>query len=634
MIKPGPPILSVLRHLDIDELGPAVRQESRARQHHLPPISVYRWWARRTETVTGAVIDAVNEDLPGRLLIADPFAGGGVIALAALMRGHQIYAQDVNPWAARSLATMLDLPAPDQLEAAGDRLRIAAEEVLDRAYVTTFSDGTPAAVAHTMRVATAVCPDCRGRMRLFPTALVSLLSRVDTGGERGYVACRAGHLNLASATKSSRCKTCHKLVHPADFYTAGRRAICAGCGWTGRLTELAKGGFRWDVVLVERVAGSRREIAPPNRAEIAAAAPTAWLPRRSLPAIAAGKETSVLINHGMAYWHDLFPARQRVIIETLLGACRKAAKGAPAVVAALQAAVIGSTEMAGYTSRWDARYLKAYEAVSNHRFSFTTLAVEPNVFGINGVGRGTVERRLEHMTKAVVWLEEHLGHRPVVQGPMAASGLRTALAQGADARVVWGSSARLCAQAGSVDAVVTDPAYHDDVQYQELSDLFRAWAGEPTGAIEGDAVVRRGDAKSTEAYRMVLTEVFTEMRRALRPNGHLILSYANRKPVAWVAVFRALDDAGFRAVGYEIVHSENETDHSKSGRRACNLDVLLDLVPAGKQGLRRYSPSGEPDGDEEAYCRIVGTQALEVGRLAPGWEMSFKDKLDSSPFLS
>src|SRR5687768_17571042 len=110
-------IRSPLRHLDLRTLRHAVRQESRARQHCLPPISVYRWWARRTEAVTAAIVEAVGADRPGRLTIADPFAGGGVIALATLLRGHRVYAQDVNAWAARGLATMLDLPAPDELAA-------------------------------------------------------------------------------------------------------------------------------------------------------------------------------------------------------------------------------------------------------------------------------------------------------------------------------------------------------------------------------------------------------------------------------------------------------------------------------------------------------------------------------------
>src|SRR5687767_11114571 len=42
----APAIRSVLRHLDVAGLQAGTRQESRSRQRHLPPISVYRWWAR------------------------------------------------------------------------------------------------------------------------------------------------------------------------------------------------------------------------------------------------------------------------------------------------------------------------------------------------------------------------------------------------------------------------------------------------------------------------------------------------------------------------------------------------------------------------------------------------------------
>ena len=165
---------SVLRHLDVGTVGEASQQESRARQRHLPPISVYRWWARRTESVTGALIDAVSADTPGKLLIADPFSGGGVIALAALLRGHRVYAQDVNPWAARSLATMLRLPAPQALDEAAEKLHERNAALLADAYSTVMSDGTPGTVSHTIRVATASCPGCDQPLYLFPGGLVSL----------------------------------------------------------------------------------------------------------------------------------------------------------------------------------------------------------------------------------------------------------------------------------------------------------------------------------------------------------------------------------------------------------------------------------------------------------------------------
>ena len=629
-------IRSVLRHLDVEELNAAARQESRSRQLHLRPISAYRWWARRTETVSGAVIDAVSADLPGGLLIADPFAGGGVIALAALLRGHRVYAQDVNPWAARSLSTMLGLPAHEDLAAAADRLHSSVEQVLNRAYGTSFADGSPAEIAHTMRVATAPCPGCGKQLRLFPTALVSMLNRVDSGGDTGYVACPAGHIGLASVLAPTRCRTCRRPVRPTERYTSGRRGRCVECGWHGCLSELAGAtGFAWEIVLVERVGPERCEIGLPSADEIAAACPSAWVPSRQLPPIDPGMESYVLIRHGMTHWHDLFPKRQRVVIESLLSACDDAGGGDPRVSRALEAAVIGSTEMAGHTSRWDARYLKAYEAVANHRFSFTTFAVEPNVWGSHDVGRGTVERRLDQLAKAVLWLEERIGHRLVVDGPKSATGRRTVVRRGVDARVVSGSSSRLCIASHQLDAVVTDSAYHDDVQYGELSDLFRAWAGETTGALEGDAVVRRrNDRSGTDAYRDLLTSVFREIHRALRPGGHLVLSYANRQPAAWVALFAALQAASFEAVGYTVVHSENETDHAKAGRRACNLDVLIDLVPAGSGRLRRHQPQGDAVGDEAAFCHLIGRHALSVGHLPDGWADSFCDEVRNAPFLS
>lgn len=632
----APPIRSVLRHLDVAGLHAGTRQESRSRQRHLPPISVYRWWARRTETVTGAIVDAVSADQPGRLLLADPFAGGGVIALACLLRGHRVYAQDVNPWAARSLATMLDLPTLEELTAAGDRLHESIAPLLSEAYATTLSDGTPATIANTIRVATASCPECARMLKLFPTATVSLLARVDCGGGEGYVACSAGHLNLTSTRKRTTCTTCGKYVTPTARYTTGRTARCSGCRWTGKLTELTGStGFTWEVVLVERNAVGQREISPPTSAEMAAADSPRWAPGSDLPAIEDGIETSVLLRHGMTHWHDLYPARQRVIIEALLDACPSAAQGDARTEATLEAAVVGATEMAGYASRWDSRYLKAYEAVANHRFNFTTLAAEPNVWGAPEFGRGTVDRRLTHIAKAVVWLDERIGRPLNVDGPTPATARRTMMSAAVDARVVAGGSQRLVLPTGVLDAIITDPPYHDDVHYGELSDLFRAWAGDTTGALDGDAIVRRLRGTSgTEAYQKLLTDIFTEAHRALRSDGHLVLSYANRHPGAWVALFTALEAAGFRAAGYTVVQSENETDHAKSGRRACNRDVLIDVVPIDGREVLHHQPVGDAIDDEDEFCRLVGVQALGIGALSPGWAESFTAAARSTAFLT
>ncbi len=628
---------SILRHLDVGKLRAPTRTESRSRERHLPPISTYRWWARRTETVSGAIVDAVAADRPGdRLLLADPFAGGGVIALAGLLRGHRMYAQDVNPWAARSLTTMLTLPPPADLEAARDRLHSSVKKLLDRAYATTLADGSAGTISQTLRVASGPCPGCATTIRLFPTAVVSLLTRVDCGGDVGYVACRAGHLNLATTRKRTTCGECHRYVQPRGRYTADRSVRCASCGWFGKIAALVgRNGFTWEIVLIERTANGVREIGPPTPAELAAAAPRRWKPASDLAVIEPGIETSVLLRHGMRHWHDLYPRRQRVVIEALLAGCDDAAQGDPCLAAGLRAAVIGATEMAGFASRWDARYLKSYETVANHRYNFTTLSAEPNMWGAPDYGRGTVDRRLDQLTKAAIWLEEKIGRDLHVEGPRPASDRRTAMATRADARIVAGGSQRLVVPKGALDAVITDPPYHDDVHYGELSDLFRAWADEATGVLEGDAIVQRqlqGD-RTTDVYERTLTRIFKEVRRALREDGHMVLSYANRHAGAWVALINALTAAGFVTAGYTVVHSENESDHAKLGKRACTLDILVDLVPSTDRVVEQHRPSGRPTTDEERFCRLVGEQLLDIGHLGEGWSEPFTHTLNGSTFV-
>lgn len=629
------PTRSVLRHLDVERLREEVARETRNRQLQMPPVSVYRWWARRTAAVSGALVDAVAADEGGgRLLIADPFAGGGMIALTTLLRGHRAYAQDVNPWAAKSLATMLQLPDASELGAASRRLHELVDGVLAEAYDTTMSDGSPGTVVHTIRVAVGACPRCRRQIRMYPSALVSLTSRVDVGGSTGYLVCAAGHVNFGSANRASACRECGGRIDPVARYTTGRVASCSHCAWSGPIADLAGlGGLGWRVALVERAGNGVREIGPPTRKEVAVADAPSWRPWMNLPLIQSGAETSHLLRHGMRYWHDLYPSRQRVVLEALLRSVERASDD-DRVVHALRSAIIGSVEMAGYASRWDPRYLKAYEAVANHRFAFTTLSVEPNVWGAESLGRGTVSRRLEQMAKASVWLDEKLGRRLAIEGPSPSTARRTRVSSRVDARVVIGSSSRLSVADGFLDAVITDPPYHDDVQYGQLSDLFRAWAGEVTGSIEGDAVVdRHSSSEATVEYQRILLEVFGELRRALRPGGHLVLSYANREPDAWIALFSALQEAGFVGLGYAVVLSENQMDHSKAGKRACNLDVLIDLVADTDGGLRRFRPKAGLGDAEREFCGVVGEQALKIGRLAPGWVEPFDALLRACSFI-
>jgi hypothetical protein len=626
---------SVVRHLCQATVSARARAESRSRESHLPPVSVYRWWARRTESVNGALLEAAAQELRrGKpLLVADPFAGGGVIPLAALKRGHQIYAQDLNPWVAAGLSAMLGLPSRGHLERGADQFLQRCEALAQRAYGTSFADGSPAQIIHALRVAVSKCSHCGATHRLFPHALISRTKRKDRGGSDAILACRLGHLFNGNIIDSCLCPECASVVDPEEIYLADRIATCPSCRGQDSL-DVRSRDWQWDLVLVERSDGVRRELAFPTEAEKRQAANETWRPRRKLGAIPDTPETRVLRRHGFRSWTDIYPRRQRYILERLLHLSRSA-DFHPKVQGALTMAVLGTAEMAGLLSRWDRFYLKNYESMASHRFNFTTLAVESNIVGVGRFGRGTLRRRLELFGRAAQWFDEH---DIVIRGPVLSHSDKVPPKRKPRRRaiVVAGSSEHMLLPDHSVDVVLTDPPYHDDVQYHELSLPFRVWANLTRVRLLGEAVAIPHSASllGHRRYRDVLLSIFIELHRILKCDGRLLFSYANREPAAWVNLFAALRASGFQPIGYTIVHSENESDAAKRNGRACNLDLILELVPAGAQVSDCWRPKSLFENDEERFLMAVGDAFLQSGAMVNGWEVELVNRLKSEIFVS
>ena len=626
--------MSFLEDLDAQRVSAAARKEARNREVHLPPISAFRWWARRTESVNGAILDAFHTPGAPPLLVVDPFAGGGTIPLAAVRRGHRVVAQDLNPWAAHGLASMFSLPPADEIEAAVELLYQQAAPFLQAAYRTTFSDGEPAQLSHTFRVATAECEGCQETLRLFPYAMMSLKERKERGGDAALIACPAGHLFQGSKKRPATCPTCERGVDPAARYTRRRKITCYACAHENGLSALASSGtWDWQVALVERTKSGKRELGLPTNEEIRQAEASSWRPKRELGAIPAGQESQVLLRHGFRSWEDLYPQRQHAVLEHLLDLVDGLGGVSDRAREALRLALWGTIEMAGHLSRWDRWYLKSYEGMAGHRFNFTTLAVEPNVWGSRTAGRGTFIRRIRQLTRAAHWLEEEAGAPLGVEFQGPDERIRRALSREVQVRVAEGDSAHLALAADEADLVLTDPPYHDDVQYGELSLPFRAWAGLDTARLAGEAVVNGGG--HAIGYRTLLERIFKDCRRVLKPDGHLVFSYANREPKAWADVFAALQDAGFHASGFTIVHSENETDSAKRGVRACALDLIMDLTPeVGPEGGSWTPPAEEePEGEEHDFLRLVGRWFSRVGGLDGDWEQDMAQELEAHSFL-
>lgn len=615
---------SLLAGLDWPEVEQLVRAHQRNREVHTPPISAFRWWARRSHALIGALLDQAKEAAGGQLTVADPFSGGGTVAVEAARRELDVYAQDLHPWAVAGLRAALTPVDAEGLERASRKLLAALAPVRAELYRTICpKHGAEAEVLTAFWVRVTRCPGCAGQVFLYPYSLITRASRLPNE-RRAWWGCQAcgGVTERAYPRGRRACVHCDAaLARHDEPLLPGRFATCPHERCEESFDAFAEAP-RFELALIQRRCrdGGRTHVhlAEPTAAEREQAEPRKRraVPRPLRATIPAGLETRVLRRTGFERWADLYAPRQLEVLAAALPALEKL-RASAAVKARLRLAICGCAEMAGHASRWDRYYPKAFEAVANHRFAITGLSVETNLLAERG--RGTLPRRLGHSQRIARWARDELPPGLVVRGRSLAAP-RALRPEGVI--VAQGSSESQRPASASIDLVLTDPPYFDDVQYAELAAVFMVWA-RAAGLVadstqldlRSEAVANSVRGTGAERYRALLTAILTETRRTLRRDGRMILTYHNSDARAWWALGSALRDAGFTVAALAVTQAENERDHAKRGRLAFTRDLVVECRADVADRVADPEIAWEPDADEAkeliAAGRTIATMPVE-----------------------
>ncbi len=171
-----------------------------------------------------------------------------------------------------------------------------------------------------------------------------------------------------------------------------------------------------------------------------------------------------------------------------------------------------------------------------------------------------------------------------------------------------GSATELPLADRSVDAVVTDPPYYDNVMYAECSDYFLVWQRRALrdtwpelGALalsdkEGEAVANSSlfDAVATasgrgrkapgtksateladEHYERLLTRSFAEAHRVLKDDGVMTVMFTHKRVDAWDTLGQALLESGFSVGSSWPVHTESEHSLHQAKKNAASSTIFL-----------------------------------------------------------
>ena len=609
------------------------RIESYNKHLYRPGTYLHKWWARRLGSVFRTILLGTfcpaTEDLwqryyegarfPDRIVL-DPFMGGGTTVHEALRLGCKVIGVDYNPvawWTVRSSITLPDL---ERLKDGFLTLQKRAAPSLLSHYATRCPRcAKQSYAAFVLWVRTTKCERCSSLVRLHE----SLVLRTD------------------GAVKTVVCPRCRCL-----FETKGREAAaCSGCGHRvdlrGGVAE--NGQYRCPECFdLQRVPRGATLPGAPNPFEIFAVryiCPThgegfkkadaadshAYQTARdhflkvgdSLPipgqAIPDGWKTGDLLAHDYVKWRDLFNPRQLLCAGTLLREILQLPdRNVRETFVTLFSACLEFNNMLCTYKGGNARRPGAVRHIfSHHAFVFPYEMLENNFWGA-GAQSGTFTHlyssRLRRAKEfCLLPREREVRNRRTVRtvslpGERVKADLAdnfTQLANGEkNAWFLCRTSEELPIPDSSVDAVITDPPYSDNVQYAELSDFFYVWQRqalkesyaefEPPLVQKAREIVKNPkQGKDGSFYEEGLRRVYSECRRVLKDDGLLVFTFHHKAFEAWVNVLRAVLDAGFFVVAAYPVHSEMPLSLHIQNYQSMSFDTVLVCRKRGP-GIRTH----------------------------------------------
>ena len=577
----------------------------------------------------------IGDRFSGEIKILDPTAGGGSIPFETTRLRLASIANDLNPVASLIMKATVEWPwvlsikVQEEFELVAGQWRKRIEEELDAFFVQS---GLPDRIALTYLWArTITCPYCDGIVPLSPNW------RLASGGTGVRL---TPHLGDGPGSEGRTCT--FDIVHSVAEQSSGTVARGDGtcpfpdCGRVidgDVIKEQAQAGQMgeqlYTVVYKERVevrtkTGRVREkwvrgYRAPHpgddngaevRARLAEKLPE-WEAFDLVPSerIPDGNKTTEPQRYGMSLWRDLFSPRQFLchgtsaeVFREMLDADRAAGRLDETRKAAYGYLALSLDKLLNYNSRMSV-WMPIREVVANtfnrHDFAFCWSHAEMAPL-VTGLGYDW----------AIGQTAKCIGELVALVRPEGEGGAGDLFESAGAAGYAPPPITVTCKpgdsldhlEDGSIDAVIMDPPYYDNVMYAELSDFFYVWLKRTAGHVFPELFRRQLTDKENEAvanpakfrggkgaralagqdYQERMAAIFAECRRVLKPDGIMTLMFTHKATGAWDALTKGLMEAGFAITASWPINTEAEGSLHIRNKAAANSTIFLVCRPRAR----------------------------------------------------
>jgi putative DNA methylase len=473
-------------------------------------------------------------------------------------------------------------------------------------HLSRDSSGEPCEVLYWFWVKQLDCPDCGAAVDLFSSRIFAKHAYVKRFPKVQAVCPHCGEVFACDFGQTrALCPACRKGFDPHTGPAQGANATCGGCRARFPIAKTARAQgvpprHRLYAKLVLRADGTKEYLRTTAQDEAAYAAAGARLLELGPPLprveIQTGYNTRQVLNYGYSRWDQFFNDRQLLGIALLSRAIGALAPGAErdALFVLLSGVLEFNNLFASYKGEGTGAVRHMF---SHHVLKPERTPIEANLWGTAKSSGSFLNLFQSRLLRSVDYKAapfelilddgnaKKAGRKLFGKSrPMGAAVLdawpQAGLAPGA-VYLSCGDSAATDIPDRTVDAVVTDPPFYDNVHYSELADFFhvwqRIWFGE-AGPTAPDTTRSPGEVQDTESDRFAdkLKGVFAECHRVLKDEGLLVFSYHHSREDGWTSVAAAVLGAGFKLVQTQPVKAEMSVAMPKlAAKSPIDLDVLM-----------------------------------------------------------
>ncbi len=610
------------------ELSRIAERESWRKEIYRPVYYLHKWWAKRLGSVfRGILLGACLEDNQnfwerfyqknsfGNITVFDPFMGSGVTLGEAIKLGCRVIGRDINPVSFLACKASLSRYNLNEIFFTYKNIERQLAPRLLSYFSTQTQTGEKAIVLYYFLVKIVSCPNCENVIELFKTRIFSknAMPRKDPSARSLCPSCGAINETIFNSEKV-KCQECSFSYNPQEGTVRGPKVTCDSCGKSFLLVDRMKNlegplGFKRYAKMILSNGGKKaycqmnefdRELEQKVASEYVEIA-------KNFPSVSIqpGYNTNQILKHNYKNWHQLFSDRQLICISHLLDSINQIKScEIKLLFACLFSGVLEFNNLfASFKGEGTGAVRHMF---SHHVFKPELMPLEANIWGTPKSSGSFSTLFQSRVIKAIDYKSNPSEIRLIsgkstkikgINQPLSVKIVEDLASFNESLNTTYlsqGDSSCTEIPDNSVDLVVTDPPFFDNVHYSQLADFFYYWLNQILEFSESKTTRSITEVQDTDSglFTKKLTSVFAECNRILKNNGLFIFTYHHSRHEGWTSIHRAIRHSAL--ICQQSYPIKGEMSVSMPLQQA-NSPIHLDLILVCKKDHRPFNDFGIDD---------------------------------------